>query len=55
MTRTAIEVDAEGKVRAPEGAGLGLELDLDAVRPFLLDVEIEVGGRVLYRTPELVS
>jgi L-alanine-DL-glutamate epimerase-like enolase superfamily enzyme len=54
VTRTAIAVDATGKVRAPEGAGLGLELNLDAVRQYLLDVEIEVGGRVLYRTPELV-
>ena len=37
-----------------QAVGLGLELDLDAVRQYLLDVEIEIGGRVLYRTPDLV-
>ena len=54
LTRTPVPVGDDGKVRAPEAAGLGLELDLDAVRPYLLDVEIEVSGRVLYRTPALV-
>jgi L-alanine-DL-glutamate epimerase-like enolase superfamily enzyme len=54
LTRTAIAVDADGRVTPPHDVGLGLELDLDAVRPYLLDVEIKVAGRALYRTPELV-
>lgn len=54
LTSTAIVVSGDGLVRAPDGIGLGLEPDLDAVQPYLLDVEIEVGGEVLYRTPPLV-
>ncbi len=54
LTRTAIAVDADGRVTPPHDVGLGLELDLDAVRPYLLEVEIKVAGRALYRTPELV-
>jgi hypothetical protein len=29
--------------------------ELEAARRFLVDVEIAVGGNVLYRTPELVA
>jgi L-alanine-DL-glutamate epimerase-like enolase superfamily enzyme len=54
LTRSAIPVGEDGTVRAPEGVGLGLELDLEAVRPYLVELEIELGGRVLYRTPALV-
>jgi hypothetical protein len=37
----------------PEAPGLGLTPDLNAVRKYLVDVEIKVGGRVLYRTPSV--
>ena len=53
LTRTHLLPGADGLVRLPEGPGLGLELDLDAVRPYLQEVEIVVNGRPLYRTPEL--
>jgi L-alanine-DL-glutamate epimerase-like enolase superfamily enzyme len=53
LTRNALTLDAAGRVSAPDAPGLGLALDLDAVRPYLLDVDITVGGRTLYRTPEL--
>ncbi len=29
--------------------------DLEAARRYLVDVEIAVGGKLLYRTPELVG
>mgnify|MGYP000591346336 CR=1 FL=1 len=45
----------DGAMRAPDGPGLGVELDLAAVRGYLQDVEIVVGGRTIYRTPELVD
>jgi len=54
LVRQPIERDGDGLVRAPEAPGLGVELDLDAVRGYLQDVEITVGGRTLYRTPDLV-
>lgn len=55
MTVEHIERDANGLVNVPEGPGLGLTPNLEGVKPYLLDVEIVVGGKVLYRTPELVA
>ena len=46
-------MDEEGMLKIPTTPGLGLELDLDAVKKYLVDVEIRVGGRVLYATPKL--
>jgi L-alanine-DL-glutamate epimerase-like enolase superfamily enzyme len=53
MTKDHILPDANGQVNVPDGPGLGLTPDLEAAKPYLLDVEIAVGGKVLYRTPEL--
>jgi L-alanine-DL-glutamate epimerase-like enolase superfamily enzyme len=53
MTREHILPDANGQVNVPDAPGLGLTPDLEAAKPYLLDVEIAVGGKVLYRTPEL--
>jgi L-alanine-DL-glutamate epimerase-like enolase superfamily enzyme len=53
ITRAHLQRDANGQIRAPAAPGLGLEVDLAALRPYLLDTEIRVQGRVLYRTPAL--
>lgn len=53
MTKDHILPDAKGQVNVPDAPGLGLTPDLEAAKPYLLDVEIAVGGKVLYRTPEL--
>lgn len=53
LTVKSLRPDTEGRIAAPDEPGLGLELDLDAVRPYLRSVEIEVDGKTLYRTPEL--
>ncbi len=53
LTRTHLEPGDDGLIRLPSGPGLGVELDLDAVRPYLQEVEIMVNSRLLYRTPEL--
>jgi L-alanine-DL-glutamate epimerase-like enolase superfamily enzyme len=45
--------DAEGHIRVPEAPGLGLAPDLAALQKYLVDVEIAVRGKVLYRTPAL--
>jgi L-alanine-DL-glutamate epimerase-like enolase superfamily enzyme len=55
MTRDHIVPDANGLITLPEAPGLGMAPDLEAARRFLVDVEIAVGGNVLYRTPELVA
>ena len=53
LTRTHLTPDADGQVSVPAGPGLGLDVHPDAVRPYLQDVEITIGGRTLYRTPAL--
>ena len=45
--------DSDGEIRAPDAPGLGIDIDPKGVRQYLLDVEISVGGSVLYRTPDL--
>ena len=55
LTRDHLTPDGSGRVAAPEAPGLGLTLDLQAVRPYLLDVDISVGGKTLYQTPELTD
>jgi hypothetical protein len=40
-------------LRAPEAPGLGLEIEPAGVRKHLLDIEIKVSGKVLYRTPAI--
>jgi L-alanine-DL-glutamate epimerase-like enolase superfamily enzyme len=55
ITREHLLPDAAGRVRPPDAPGLGLTPNLDAARRYLIDVEIAVGGRMLYRTPELVD
>jgi len=46
-----LERDAKGGIKAPEAPGLGVAIDAAGLRRYLLDVEIKVGGDVLYRTP----
>jgi L-alanine-DL-glutamate epimerase-like enolase superfamily enzyme len=53
FTATWIERDAEGEIAAPDRPGLGIEIDWDGVRRYLVDAEIKIGGTVLYRTPEI--
>ncbi len=53
MTREHILPDTNGEIRLPEGPGLGISPDLQALHKYLVDAEIRVGGKVLYRTPSL--
>jgi L-alanine-DL-glutamate epimerase-like enolase superfamily enzyme len=53
ITHEQIARDADGFVRPPDAPGLGMTPNLEAAKRYLLDVEISVGGKTLYRTPEL--
>ena len=53
ITRNALTRDRNGQVAAPDAPGLGIDIDAAGVRKYLLDVEIKVGGKVLYRTPTI--
>jgi L-alanine-DL-glutamate epimerase-like enolase superfamily enzyme len=51
MTRQHLTPDANGEIRAPDSPGLGIDPDRDAIQKYLVDTEIRVGAKVLYRTP----
>ncbi len=53
MCKTHIAPNADGEIVVPDRPGLGIEIDLDAVKKYLVDAEIKVGGKVLYKTPSL--
>lgn len=45
--------DENGLVSAPNKPGLGVEVNKEEVAKYLVDTEIKVRGKVLYRTPKL--
>ena len=51
LTNERILPGRDGMIRLPEGPGLAVTPDLAAVKKYLVDVEIVVNGRVLYRPP----
>jgi len=53
ITREHLLPNQNGQIELPSGPGLGLDPDLVGMEPYLVDVEINVGGKVLYRTPSL--
>ena len=53
ITRESIEPGTDGLIRLPDAPGLGMTVEPERFKPYLLDVEIKVGGRVLYRTPRI--
>jgi L-alanine-DL-glutamate epimerase-like enolase superfamily enzyme len=53
ITRDHLLPDGNGQVNVPERQGLGMEVNLEGLRPYLVDTEIRVKGRTLYRTPRL--
>lgn len=55
LTKTQLLPNADGEIYVPDAPGLGMEPDLDALREYLVDVEIRVGDRILYQTPPLVA
>jgi L-alanine-DL-glutamate epimerase-like enolase superfamily enzyme len=50
LTSTSIQPDSAGMIRLPEGPGLGLEPDPEAIRKYALDVEIRVAGRLIFKS-----
>jgi L-alanine-DL-glutamate epimerase-like enolase superfamily enzyme len=55
ITDEHIVPGVDGLIYLPEAPGLGFTPNLEAAKRYLWDVEIAVGGKVLYRTPELVG
>jgi len=53
ITKNHLLPDGNGQVRLPDAPGLGMRIDAVALAPYVLDVEIRVQGKTLYRTPAL--
>jgi L-alanine-DL-glutamate epimerase-like enolase superfamily enzyme len=53
ITREHLLPDAAGQIHLPDAPGLGVTPNLEAIAPYLVDVEIRVKGRTLYKTPSL--
>jgi L-alanine-DL-glutamate epimerase-like enolase superfamily enzyme len=51
LTVDKIEVESDGMITIPDRPGIGLEINLAAVKKYLVDTEIKVAGKVLYKTP----
>lgn len=55
LTRNRLLPDADGQISAPGAPGLGMTINIDTLRQYLVEVEITVQGRALYRTPAVVE
>ncbi|MFN8375582.1 MAG: mandelate racemase/muconate lactonizing enzyme family protein [Anaerolineae bacterium] len=51
LTSEHLLPDANGHIQLPDTPGLGLTPDTAALQPYLVDTEIIVGGKTLYKTP----
>lgn len=53
ITQNHIHRDANGQVHVPAAPGLGMAINFAALQPYLVDVEIRIQGKTLYKTPAL--
>ena len=53
MCANHIEPDENGEVTVPDRPGLGIEVDILALKKYIVDTEIKAGGKTLYRTPKI--
>lgn len=52
MTVNHIVPDANGQIHVPDAPGLGIEINPAALTQYAVDVEIKVGGRTVFATPQ---
>lgn len=53
MSETHLLPDAKGEINLPSTPGLGITMNPAGMAKYLVDAEIAVKGKVLYRTPKL--
>jgi L-alanine-DL-glutamate epimerase-like enolase superfamily enzyme len=53
ICREHLEIDRNGEVKIPDAPGLGVSVNLDALRKYTVDLEIRTGQTTLYRTPSI--
>jgi len=52
MTHNHIVPDANGLIHVPDAPGLGIDVNPEALRQYAVDVEIRVGGKTVFATPQ---
>lgn len=55
LSTTHILPDANGEIRAPDAPGLGIDVDLDGLAPYLRSVEITIDDELVYASPRAAS
>lgn len=53
ITTNKILPDANGKISLPDAPGLGVDVQIEALKKYVVDTEIRVGGALLYQTPTI--
>src|SRR5690606_25704539 len=53
ITANKMMLNAEGRVEVPEAPGLGMSVNLDTLRKYVVDTEIKIKGTLIYQTPAL--
>jgi len=53
MNDSKILPDADGMISVPERPGIGIPFSIPAIKKYVMDVEIVVNKKVLYRTPTI--
>jgi L-alanine-DL-glutamate epimerase-like enolase superfamily enzyme len=52
LTSNHLKRDSQGYVAVPEGPGLGIDINTEAARRYLVDVEIKANGNVLFASSD---
>ena len=52
LNHRELALNDDGQVQVPDKPGVGVEVNIDAIEAYLVQTEIKVGGRVLYRSPD---
>lgn len=53
ITTNHILPDQNGQIHAPAAPGLGMNVNRASLQPYLVDVELRIGGQIIYCTPDL--
>jgi L-alanine-DL-glutamate epimerase-like enolase superfamily enzyme len=53
IAQTKLLRDSNGHIHIPEKPGLGIDIDIKALKKYLVAVEIKIKGKTVYRTPEV--
>jgi L-alanine-DL-glutamate epimerase-like enolase superfamily enzyme len=53
LTENHLELNHDGEINVPEAPGLGIRLNLETIKKYLVQTQIIVNNKVLYQTPTL--